>query len=277
MVILKRYLQYPATPITVNVIGAGGTGSMILTHLARINSTLHAIDERMLMVKVYDPDKVTEANMGRQMFSMADLGRNKAEVLIDRINRFYGLNWDAVPHEANGSATRCNVLITCTDTKASRRSLFHHYKNDKGCDLQSEHNYFWIDCGNDQHSGNVIVGSKEYQWPTVVEHPSWTDVEDKQTPSCSIAEAIGKQDLFINSWIASVAGTWLWQFLHKKQINWRGAFLNIDTMNLRKIPVNEQSQVQSHQDGQRTLSNKRTAKAGKKAGQTEARRVQRSH
>lgn len=236
MVILKRYLQAPAVPITVNVVGAGGTGSMLLTHLARINSTLFAIDQRMLAVTLWDPDIVTEANLGRQMFSTADLGRNKAQVLIERINMFYGLRWSAVDSEADISVCHCNILITCTDTKASRQEIKSLWNSTNESNLNSEVNYLWIDCGNGTNNGNVIVASKQYNWPTVMEYPEWTDTEDVNTPSCSIADAIGRQDLFTNSWVANIAGTWLWQFLKNKKTNWRGAFFNLDKMTIRKIP-----------------------------------------
>ena len=34
----------------------------------------------------YDPDIVTEANIGRQLFGPSDLGQNKAQCLVTRIN-----------------------------------------------------------------------------------------------------------------------------------------------------------------------------------------------
>jgi PRTRC genetic system ThiF family protein len=237
MAILKSYLQAPGRPITVAMIGAGGTGSMLLTHLARINKGLHAIDGRELMVTLYDPDHVSEANMGRQMFSMCDLGQYKAQVLIERVNRFYGLNWQYKNKAFNGEAA--NIIITCTDTKRSRKAV-HNWYQKLTCGKEhmlGKRIYFWIDCGNGQTNGNVIVASPDYGWPTVVEHADWNDTEDKSTPSCSLADALMKQDLFVNSWVANTAGTWLWQILRKKQINWRGMFFDLDSMRMRKIPV----------------------------------------
>ncbi len=39
-----KYLLSPTNPIVVNLIGAGGTGSQVLTALARMNHALIALD-----------------------------------------------------------------------------------------------------------------------------------------------------------------------------------------------------------------------------------------
>ncbi len=85
----------PQHPIYMTVVGTGGTGSQMLTQLARIHCSLRALGHPGLMVVAWDPDTVNSANLGRQMFSPADVGRNKATVLIERINRFIGSEWDA--------------------------------------------------------------------------------------------------------------------------------------------------------------------------------------
>lgn len=46
-------------------------------------------------VTVLDPDTVTEANIGRQLFSEAETGLNKAVALVTRINWFFGYTWEA--------------------------------------------------------------------------------------------------------------------------------------------------------------------------------------
>lgn len=86
-----RYLLNPYHPVTVFVIGAGGTGSQVATGLARISVALQALGHPGLHVTVFDPDTVTEANIGRQLFSGSELGLNKAVALVTRINRFFRL------------------------------------------------------------------------------------------------------------------------------------------------------------------------------------------
>ena len=69
-----RYLLNPYHPVTVFVIGAGGTGSQVATGLARMSVALQALGHPGLHVTVFDPDTVTEANIGRQLFSGSELG-----------------------------------------------------------------------------------------------------------------------------------------------------------------------------------------------------------
>ena len=90
-----RYLLNPYHPVTVFVIGAGGTGSQVATGLARMSVALQALGHPGLHVTVFDPDTVTEANIGRQLFSGSELGLNKAAALVTRINRFFGFSWEA--------------------------------------------------------------------------------------------------------------------------------------------------------------------------------------
>src|ERR1700742_2444611 len=90
-----NYLINPTNAIMVNLIGAGGTGHRMLTELARMHVALLALGHPGLQVSLFDDEKVTVANLGRQLFAQTEVGRCKAVVLIERINRFCGTNWKA--------------------------------------------------------------------------------------------------------------------------------------------------------------------------------------
>ena len=64
----------PTNPITVNLIGAGGTGSQVLTALARMNYALAELNHAGLSVRLWDDDVISEANLGRQLFAESELG-----------------------------------------------------------------------------------------------------------------------------------------------------------------------------------------------------------
>ena len=66
------YLLNPRHEITVSLIGSGGTGSQVLTCLGRMDTALRALQHPGLFVTMYDPDIVTQANMGRQLFAGND-------------------------------------------------------------------------------------------------------------------------------------------------------------------------------------------------------------
>lgn len=125
------YLMNPQHPVTVNIIGAGGTGSQVLTCMARLDVTLRALGHPGLFVTLYDPDIVTEANIGRQLFGPMDLGLNKAQCLVTRINNFFGNDWKAearlypsVLKEVKRDEI-ANITITCTDNIKSRLDLWN--------------------------------------------------------------------------------------------------------------------------------------------------------
>jgi len=92
-----NWIINPTQPLTVFLIGAGGTGSNMLSCLAIINKSLIALGHPGLSVTVFDADKVTEANVARQLFYSSDIGLHKSEVLIGRINRAFGTDWDSNP------------------------------------------------------------------------------------------------------------------------------------------------------------------------------------
>ena len=90
-----NYLLNPTNPILVNLIGAGGTGSKVLTALMEMNHSLIELGHSGLQIRLWDDDIVTNANLGRQRFAESETGLYKSVALINRANRFSGTNWKA--------------------------------------------------------------------------------------------------------------------------------------------------------------------------------------
>lgn len=249
----ESYLLTPVHPIEVNLIGAGGTGSQVLASLARINCALLQLGHPGLHVTVIDNDIVTKSNLGRQLFSQAEVGLNKAVVLATRINRFFGFGWEAVrenyPYESCNTA---NITITCVDNVKARvqigKFLRKHKKGTEG-DTDRTKPYYWLDFGNTTDTGQVVLGTinsvkqpKSSEYETAAKLKSvdqlfdLSKVKDEDSgPSCSLAEALRKQDLFINSTIAQFGCNILWK-LFSGSIENHGAFLNLKT--LKTNPIN---------------------------------------
>lgn len=246
----ENYLLNPQHKVTVNLIGLGGTGSHVLTALARLNEALIAFGHPGLHVYAYDGDIVTMANVGRQMFSAADAGLNKALVLVQRVNRYFGYEWEAIPHHYSGH-DKANITISCVDTVATRLELGSWLKNGITNDPIGQLLY-WLDFGNLQKTGQVVLGtlanvkqptSNEYKsvskLPTVVKlFPQLKKLKEVDaTPSCSLAQALGKQDLFINSTLAQLGMNILWKLFREGRISHHGCFLNLDTMSVNPIKI----------------------------------------
>ena len=255
-----KYLLSPYHPVTVLVAGAGGTGSQVITSLARMSVALHALGHPGLHLTAFDPDTVTEANIGRQLFSETELGLNKATALVTRVNRFFGYAWEArecrypiITKERDKNVPLANIIITCTDNTRSRLDLWRFlkkYREYKNNDEKAP--IYWMDFGNAQTTGQVLVGnirskisqpaSSEYlpmpRMNLITEQLSYSNIREEDSgPSCSLTEALRKQALFINSMLAQIGCDILWRMFREGRTFYRGAYLNLDTLRVNPIPV----------------------------------------
>ncbi len=254
---VDNYLINPQHPVTVNLIGAGGTGSQVLTCLARLDVTLRALGHPGLFVTLYDLDIVTEANIGRQLFGPMDLGLNKAQCLITRINNFFGNDWkaEARPYPSVLKETRrdeiANITITCTDNIKSRLDLWSVLgKVPASTYTDNSTPLYWMDFGNTQTTGQAVLGTvpKKIRQPVsrlyetvgslkvITRFVKYARVKEEDSgPSCSLAEALDKQDLFINSTLAQLGCNILWKMFRHGMIEYQGLFLNLETMKVNPI------------------------------------------
>ena len=251
--IVHPYLLNPTNPISVNLIGVGGTGSQMLTALARINQALNALGHAGLHARVFDDDVVQPANLARQLFTENEVGINKGVALINRINRFFGTNWKAVPERfTKGKNSTANITLCCVDTIGARIEIEEILRS-KQKNTQRDTNIYLLDFGNSKDSGQMVLSTigevkqpESQKFVTVGHLPSLVpdyrqmlaDVgEQDDQPSCSLAEALNKQDLFINSVLANLGASFLWQMLRIGIIENRGFFLNLGRFCSKQILI----------------------------------------
>lgn len=235
--------------VRVLVIGAGGSGSAIVMGLPYLDQAMRVWGHRHgLAVALMDADVVSETNCIRQPFSASDIGQNKATVLINRINLFWGTQWQAVPNHFHAKCfdrnrDRCpDVVIGCVDTRAARRAIedsFSHALN---------HTCYWLDLGNNAASGQYVLGQplntrnrrKAERLRTVSElYPEIADTAagEDSLPSCSAVEALDRQEPFINQTLAASALATLAQLFHYGRLTHHGAFFNAKTGQMCALPV----------------------------------------
>lgn len=234
--------------VAVDLAGCGGNGSQMLTGLARLHVALRALGHPGLDVTAYDPDDVSAANVGRQLFSSADVGQNKAAVLVNRINAFYGLAWSASTARYRGSmaspgdGSHADIVVTCVDSAKARVQI--------GDGLDGCHGlYYWLDLGNRAHDGQVVLGCPVWddehrerypeRLPTVLElFPELRTIKrEDNAPSCSLAESLDRQSLFINQAVVTSALQLLWQIFRHGETTWHGSFVNLSTGRTTPLPV----------------------------------------
>lgn len=237
------------------VVGAGGTGSIFMSHLCRIWQAWTKLGGTPFDIELWDMDVVSEANLARQCFCEADIGRHKATVLAHRLRAFYGLPIEAHTSDITsaGMALGYNysypsamdggrkgvVYIGCVDNLAARRHLRAVTTQTQfGKPLRKDMpQSYWLDFGNSANSGQVILGGHGLPdffdvFPRLMNAKDQTDV-----PSCSMAEALDKQDLFINSTVATLGGQLLWQLMRRGGLSHHGYFVNLNSGSVRPLPV----------------------------------------
>ena len=246
------YLLNPVHKVSVDLVGMGGTGSQVLSGLARMNEALMKLGHPGLHVRAWDHDLVTEANMGRQLFSSSDIGQSKATVLITRVNRFFGSEWQAIAEKYTGKQLS-NILITCVDTAKARVVISEKLLSQKQKKFQPyDQPYYWLDIGNLQKTGQVVLGTlqavpqarvkgekRKAVLPTVVKKfPQLKRIKEvDQGPSCSLAEALEKQDLFINSTLAQFACNMIWKLFRDGSLRYHGCYVNLETFVVNPIKI----------------------------------------
>ena len=253
---LHSKLIDPTDAITVNVIGAGGTGWELVNRLAAsINPALLKCDHPGLHVRVFDGDTIGEENIGRLPVTSAEVGWHKTDVLVTRVNRSRGLSWESIDEHFSEAYVSGNknalaaITISCVDRLEDRREINRILKSARQYDNRPEFEpRYWIDTGNDRHTGQVMfstVGAiaqpQDDQAETVGKIPTVIDEfgdvmkDDPAQPSCSTREALLKQDLFINIKVATEAADMLWKLLFYKRIDLRGVLIN--GLDARTVPI----------------------------------------
>ena len=224
------------------VVGCGGTGSAVVAGLPYLHQSLMAWGHPGgLHVTVLDGDAISPVNCIRQPFSRSELGLNKAVVLVNRLNLFWGFKWEAVPghlkpgtfisRNYSGDDLRAHIVIGCVDTRAARAAIRDAVSN------WSTTSYA-LDLGNNADTGQFILGEplnernrrSRLRLRTSFElFPEICDAafDDDTEPSCSALEALEKQSPFVNSTLAQHALALLGRLFRYGEISYHGGFINL--------------------------------------------------
>jgi PRTRC genetic system ThiF family protein len=223
---------------SIALVGVWGTGSQVARTLAR---TLYSMKEARLETPdlvLVDGDTVEMKNVGRQMFTPADVGQNKATLLAGRFNRALGLSIEALPtffhrdFPLHLSGYRHNkvLIVGCVDNAEARREIATYVRRES-C--------IWLDGGNHFEVGQVILGdagqddrlySTLSQNQKVLNHLPFPDVvmpdlleDDPPTEdapaSCAELVAMGEQHLLINEYVALAMGSLVFSLLYRQPIH----------------------------------------------------------
>lgn len=237
-----------SAPVKILLVGAGGTGSRILEKLVCLHRAMLAKGHPGgLKVTVVDPDTVSHANVGRQAFYTGDVGGYKADVLVNRANMaLSGISWnsDVARVDTRSNMEGFDLVIGAVDNRAARLGIL------RGLENRVSGTCYWLDTGNRAADGQVVLGEvpsrkREKDSPTRLPHigelyPELIDpaAEDSdEGPSCSLAEALEKQSLFINPVMSDFAMNILWMLFTQGYIDTHGAFINLQRMMVTPLRI----------------------------------------
>ncbi len=237
---LPKSLCRRGQPLRVLIVGAGGNGSAMLLGLPYLHQAMKVWGHAGgIHVMLADGDLVSETNCVRQPFASADVGLNKAIVLINRVNLFWGLRWQAHPEHFHKDSLRSNspgphLIIGCVDTRAARQAIL------SAVTRANDSTVYWLDLGNNASSGQYVLGQPlnaanhrtAVRLRTVAElYPEIADAEagEDPLPSCSAAEALERQEPFINQVLATSALAMLARLFRYGTLTHHGAFYNAST------------------------------------------------
>lgn len=251
----ENRLLRATNPIKLHLIGGGGTGSRVLTALAQLNHAMTALGHPGLEVTLWDGDTVTEANRGRQLFAQSEVGLSKAAALVQRTNRFFGTAWKARDQRFDGDAHASigDIYLSCVDNVATRFELAQWLHQLEIADYEQQHPAYWMDFGNGRKSGQVILSTigdipqpDSEKFITVSNMPFVTTAYGEllrqseagdDAPSCSLAEALRHQDLFINGALAQLGASLLWDLFRNGMTHYSGFFLNLGDFRAQPVPL----------------------------------------
>jgi PRTRC genetic system ThiF family protein len=245
---LPKSLCRRGQPLRVLIIGAGGNGSAVLLGLPYLHQAMKVWGHAGgIHVMLADGDLVSKTNCIRQPFASADVGLNKAVVLINRVNLFWGLRWQAHPEHFHKDSLRTNsagphLIIGCVDTRAARQAIL------SAVTRANDNTVYWLDLGNNASSGQYVLGQplnaanhrSSARLRTVAElYPEIADAEagEDPLPSCSAAEALERQEPFMNQVLATSALAMLARLFRYGTLTHHGAFYNAATGRMSVLGV----------------------------------------
>lgn len=257
--------------VKVVLVGAGGTGSHVLRRLANMHLAMVELGHpEGLDVLVVDPDTVSKTNVGRQNFWPSDVGQPKAEILVNRCNMLMQTGWQAEVAKVTDDSrfSQPDIVIGCVDNRKGRAAILKALRRSA-----YRSSCYYLDIGNREHDGQVVLGEifgesfkREHRLPHVAD--LYPDIIDgsldatDDTPSCSLAEALEKQSLFINDTMANAACNLLWELFRYGRLTHHGQFVNIKSGRVTPLAIDPEAWKRFGYD--ENAKPKRRSKAAKK-------------
>jgi len=234
----------------IAIVGCGGTGGFVAEGVCRM------LGDKECRLILIDHDRVEPHNLMRQSFYEQDLGKFKSEALAERLSSLYGreIAYSVYPYtrqtvdevfvRRHYRSGLDGIIIGCVDNPHARKAI-----------ADSERGWgWWIDAGNGEHSGQVLIGNigqpehlkegfhpgqetvERLPMPTLQQPDLLLPVPAPETQEMDCAEAVETniQSPVINQAMASLVLEFLSRLLAGK-LTWMGAYLDLEMGALRPV------------------------------------------
>jgi len=217
---IPDFFTNPNATLRVAIAGAGGTGSFLASHLARLQNILPLMGRNKWDVDVYDDKDVSIATVSKQMFLYQEIGMKKCIALVERLNRTYNLNWNAVTKRLSQTGIGgYNLILGCTDSIEFRQMMMK----------KLNHGQVWLDAGCYRNYGQVIAYWSG-KWPSYADlnMDNFVDHPD----SCDALQSFQIQHPAINPLLASVMYSWLYDTAIYYNPPFLQSYVNLESMKM---------------------------------------------
>lgn len=227
------------------IVGAGGTGSHLISRLAQFVASLDKdkTGTKSVNVSIIDGDTVSVRNLERQNFCEFDVLQNKADVMVSAVRDAYHLEWtsygrfvnsveDLVRIFCGNSDKDClDILIGCCDNHRCRQVMEEWFAAQK--------DGIYIDAANEFSVGEVVIGvraggktispSRKYYFPDIM-----TDTGiSKSEQSCGAVNMSAPQHIATNCMSANTVLAVVANLLMEHKIN--GGIIYFDTFSFSQV------------------------------------------
>jgi hypothetical protein len=173
----------------------------------------------------------------------AEIGRYKAEALAVRYSRAFGLSIHfynealGANHLAGRSQREVpaglDLVIGCVDNAGARREI------NKACRNSGGH-LWWLDCGNHDQSGQVILGNQDRKSPQInpfgfctglplpsIQHPELVRQKSRRRHTCADDLLAGVQSLMINQAVAGWAANYVYRLTVARDLDCYATYFDL--------------------------------------------------
>lgn len=283
---LPKLVELSGYPKVENVLimGCGGTGAYVASHLSRLISVLNQKirKEEQIALFLADGDTVEIKNLTRQHFINSDISKNKAAVLAERYSNAFGIEICVITKDIEKieelsfmednrrRSEAADLIVGCVDNNATRKLIYDWFKGTGGDENYAWRPKFWVDCGNEERAGQVVCGyappsrgsycaakihpktgtTGEFSLPCVAEcYPEILSSEERFNSALSCAEraASAPQNMQTNVTAATIALNYIQKLLIGESLKSHGVEFSIDNSFSTKLNIIENLSVVGEQ------------------------------